>query len=326
MATTVPAARCTALLFNWLLATGCAAPTLTPSVAPTSQPTDTETATPTQESTDTPAPTPTETPSITPSPLPTHIPQWAPGWFLYEDFYYPYTVAYPRAWSVQVNQWRWGEVRFQSPETGTLIMITAFEVNLEPGSREWVTWAQENPNLVFPYPLDNRSGPFPEINARFLNRDAMFFFRTGHSSGSGIRASMLFAEEGDVYRIYLDGADWLEAERAIYQTMLTTFTVNGESDSDYTVPAGSWLIDYSPVDAISGMVFQVIPEQRMIVLFAPVMGFITTTLEPTGALVNLNGEPIDWNNVPVGAHFQAEGQAGDAGNYLAQHIVIEIRR
>lgn len=189
-----------------------------------------------------PMPTPTETNPDTEKLQSTTVNEWKPGWswFQYESDDFPFGIAYLGTWGFTVDQYRQYEIRFQSPESGSEIIVTVFTTNLELTSKNWVTWAQENRDRVFPFTMDIDAQPTPQVNTQYRGQDAIFISSSGRSSGLGTQAVMLFPDEGDVYRIYLHGADWLEAEREIYQTMLTSFTLHGEADSDYVIPHELW--------------------------------------------------------------------------------------
>ncbi len=257
----------------------------------------------------------------TPTPRPTPIPAWAPGWLIYENTTYGYSIAYPRTWRVEIDRWRAGETFFQSPETGSVVFLTVFSPLIREDDWDWTAWVRENWDRLVVF--HNPGPPDPLINTQFLGRDAIFLFSTGRPT-LGTQALMLFPEGERVFSLHLHAANWLEAEGQIYQTMLTSFTLNGASDSGYAVPAGSWTETYPPIETISGIVRAIFAEDRLMVLREPTYGFITMTLAPDGEMINAAGQAMVWDDILSGMHFEAYGSAGEGGTYLATTIRFEV--
>lgn len=238
------------------------------------------------------------------------------GWVWYRS---PdgYQIAYPQVWVVHPHAYADGQTIFQSPETNTEV-----QVFMRPflGGPDWLDNLKHRPDILLSDPTNPPASVTP--NTQFLGRDALFSFEPSNPR-MGTQAALAFPDQERLITLQLCCNTFGEAEGAIYRAMLTTFSMGTLGpDTDYVLPDGAWAETYHPVESITGSVESVDSTLGVIVLAQPVQGFVTITLAIDGTLVDSYDKVTNWRRVLPRAKVRAEGKAGEAGTYLAEHIAI----
>lgn len=230
-------------------------------------------------------------------------------------------VAYPQAWSGPSGTCDRDRVAFVSPETQTQVRVW---IRDDQGGPDWLENVKQRwGSIMMSTPPANLSSIQP--NVRYLGREALFDCQPAHS-GTGTLAALVFPQGDDLVEFHLivgGGPPYSQAEADIFQTMLATFSFGPEpSVGDFVLPGGAWCESYEPVDSLWGRAGTVAASDEVIVLAEPARGFVTVSLAQGGELVNAAGQPVGWADVPPGVQIEAAGAAGDAGDYVAERIVV----
>ncbi len=178
--------------------------------------------------------TPASSPIAASTPIPVSTDPM-PGWAMYRNLDYGWTIAYPQLWIVQPNRDKLGEVYFQSPETNTQVQVEVMGANTpELG---WLDWVRANSRRALRVPLAPEA---VNANTAFLGHPAFFFNRPA-SFGGGDEISLVFADtEDQIFGLHLWGSTIppLHAEIGIYTMMLSTFRLTREGQASSSLPSG----------------------------------------------------------------------------------------
>lgn len=230
-------------------------------------------------------------------------------------------MAYPQSWEGLPGTCDRDRVAFISPETRTEVRVWVWDGQ---GGPDWLEKVKQRWEEIM-VGVSTGDPSVVESNVHLRDRDALLACQPSHP-GMGTVAALVFPDGDDLIAFYLyvggDPTYW-QAEADIFETMLASFSLGPEpSVSDFTFPDGAWCESYEPVSSLWGRVGTVAASDAVIVLAEPAKGFVTVSLGSGGELVDAAGQPIQWADIPPGAQIEATGAAGEAGDYVAERIVV----
>lgn len=239
------------------------------------------------------------------------LPSPPPGWVWYKDLLGRYAIPYPEIWQVHPP---YNRATFQSESSPSVIIVEIREI---PEGKDWLEWVREIrerlPLSVLP----------KEANVTFKGQPAFFYFDPAHD-GIYDQATLLFAENNQLFRFYIWADFSVPAEAEIFQTMLDNFTkpgLEGKTEMPRNWYKENHLQD-SSAWSITSAAKEVLPDDKVIVLTQSSAGFVTITLVENGQLKREDGNPVSWADIEPGTRIQATGIVGPGGTLLTQEIIL----